>query len=160
MNYARCYVELVELLRARKVELGLSDEFIEAQCLMAAGSCTKYLGRAPVKNLTASKLGDVMAVLACRLRLEPDPEQEVRMRPRWERRDNSRVHPSNRRISQAVMEIARPLVLEAMRSAGGRKRAACLLSKQRAAIARKAARTRWRLAKLRARSAKLGENAK
>jgi hypothetical protein len=144
-SVARDYVELVDLLRARKDELGLSNEFLEAQCLMAAGSCTKYLGRAPIKNLTGSKLGDILAVLACQLRLEPDPDQEERMQGRWERRDAGKVHAPKRRVSKARFEVARPLVHEAMARAGGEARARMLTSTQRSESARTAALARWRL---------------
>jgi hypothetical protein len=142
---ARDYVELVDLLRERKAELGLSDAFVEEQCLMGAGSYTKYLGRAPIKNLTGSKLGDILAVLGCRLRLEPDPDQEERMRARWERRDAGKVHAPRRRVSKALMEVARPLVLEAMARAGGEARARKLTGTQRSEAARTAALARWRL---------------
>jgi hypothetical protein len=143
-NIARCYVELVDLLRERKAELGLSDEFLEAQCLMAAGSATKYLGRCPVKTISG-KLGDFLEVLALQIRVEPNPEAEARMRSRWEGRDAGKVHPPKRRVSKALMEVARPLVISAMAKAGNEAKMRMLRPEHRTEIARKAANARWRL---------------
>jgi hypothetical protein len=156
---ARDYVELVDRLRERKAELGLSDAFVEEQLLLGAGGFTKYLGRCPTKTING-KLGDFLEVLGLQLRVEPNPEAEARMRSRWEQRDNSRVHPSRRRVSQAVMEIARPLVLEAMSKAANEARTRMLPGKQRAAIARKAARAKWRIHRAAARARAIAEGAR
>lgn len=149
----RCYEDLVDYIRARKDDLGLSNAFVDEFCGMTPGYCDKLLGPSGTKGLSRFTLDYFFAALAFELVPRPNAEQEAMMRPRWEGREKSQVRVP-RRVSKAIMERARPMLLAILAKSGGLKRAACLPGKRRSEIARKAARVRWRMAKARARAMK------
>jgi len=136
--------DLVEVLRARKDELGLSNEFIEEALLMTSGGADKILGPTRQKGLSWPVAFDMVELFGGKLVFQIDPATEARMRQRWERRDPAKVHPSTR-VSRAILARAAPLLFAALGRAGGTKRARSLTAKQRKEIARAAALSRWRL---------------
>jgi hypothetical protein len=85
----RCHDDLVDYIRARKEELGLSNEFIEEKCLMTKGHCGKLIGPSREKNLSKFPMDYFFSLLAFQLVPQPDPEQEARMHGKWERRSES-----------------------------------------------------------------------
>jgi hypothetical protein len=136
--------ELVEVLRARKAELGLSNAFIEQALHMTDGGCDKILGPSRTKGMSVYVMFDLVELLGGRLVFQVDPATEARMRNRWERRAEGQAHGRGR-ISRALMERAKPLLFAALGKAGGINRARSLTAKQRREIARTAALSRWRL---------------
>jgi hypothetical protein len=138
----RCSDDMVEALRARKEQLGLSNAAIEEQLLMAAGTCDKYLGPTRSASLTWRVTEDVMTLFGVELVMRVNPELEAKMLERLERRDERAVR-SPKRISAKLLELAQPIIQQKLGRAGGLKRAACLPAKQRSRIARAAAISRW-----------------
>jgi hypothetical protein len=136
--------DLVEVLRSRKDELGLSNSYIEAALHMAEHGCDKILGPSQVKGLSWPVAFDLAELLGGKLVFQVDSAIEARMRERWEKRDNGKVHPP-KRVSKTILARAAPLLFAALGRAGGTKRARCMPAKQRQEIARKAALSRWRI---------------
>jgi hypothetical protein len=135
--------DLIEALRSRKDELGLSNAFMEDQLQMADGHCDKVLGPTQRKGMSIPVMLDIVELLGAALVIKIDAETEARMQERWERRDAGKVHPP-RRLSERLMEIARSQLMRQLGKSGGVKRAKSLPAKQRARIARAAALARWR----------------
>jgi hypothetical protein len=148
--------ELIELLRARKADLGLSNAFIEEQMQMAAGGADKVLGPSGTKGMSVHVVFDLVDLMGGRLVFQVDADTEARMRDRWERRAESQVRAPVR-ISKAIMERAKPLLFAALGKAGGINRAKCLTAKQRREIARTAALSRWRLHRAAAKASAIAE---
>jgi hypothetical protein len=136
--------DLVDALAARKSELGLSNSFIEHALLMGEHGLDKLIGPTRRKNLTVTVAHDLAELMGCRLILQVDPELEAKMRARWELRDNRKVHPS-RRVSQTILERAKPIFHQTLAASGAEARNRVLSSEQRKEIARTAAHSRWRL---------------
>jgi hypothetical protein len=136
--------DLVDALAARKTELGLSNSLIEHALLMGEHGLDKLVGPSRTKNLTVLVAHDLAELMGCRIVLQPDPELEAKVRARWEQRDNRKVHPP-RRVSQAILERARPVFFQQLSRLGNEARKAKLPREARASIARAAARSRWRL---------------
>ncbi len=98
--------DLVEAFRARKTQLGISNETVEAQLLLAPGMADKYLGPSRAKKLAADLLGDLMTLLGVELVMRVNPEiDEARMRDRCVPRDEHAVRQQSR-LSRRLMEIA------------------------------------------------------
>jgi hypothetical protein len=136
--------ELIEGLRAAKEMRNLSDRWLDECGDFTTGHINKILGPRREKGLSPFVLQMLLSMLAVKLVLVPDPDQEIRMRERWEGRDNSNVRPEPSRISQKLVERAKPLVLKENGSIGGKVRAHLLSPKQRSEIARKGGRARQR----------------
>jgi hypothetical protein len=154
-----CRDDLVEALRNRKAEIGLSNAFIETALHMTDGGCDKILGPAMIKGLTLPVAFDLLELFGCRLKVEVDPELEARMRDRYERRDERRVRPQ-KRISKALMERVKPLLFAELGRAGGKARAANIAATLASKIGRKAGRARMRRLTKEQRSALAGLAAK
>jgi|SRR5215472_7448692 len=152
LGLARDHDSLVDLLRARKEELGLSNEFVDEACL-TPGWCQKLLGPSRVKTLGRQSLDGLLISLGCALVLVEDLEHVRLMEAQWERRQAIKVHQPRRRISDEAMRRISPMILGERARLGGLVRAQLLTSKQLSEIASKAARARWRKARA-ARAAK------
>jgi hypothetical protein len=139
-----CRDDLIEALRARKTEVGLSNNFIEHALHMAAGGLDKVLGPSQVKGLSLPVALDLLELLGCRLRIEVDPELEAKMAERYERRSECSVR-AHRRVGRALMERMKPMVAAELGRAGGLRRVANQTASQRSESARRAALSRWRL---------------
>lgn len=107
------YHGLLDLLRQRKAELGLSDAALENLCLMAKGQISKYLGPAQEKAPNAFLLMTVVDALGLSGTLYADPTKVAALSGAWGRegrRDDARVRP-NGRVSKAMVKRVRPMVL-------------------------------------------------
>jgi hypothetical protein len=136
--------DLVEVLRARKAQLGLSNAFIDHALHMADGGADKVLGPTQAKGLTLLVAFDLIELLGGQLVFQVNPELEAKMQERWERREEKKVHPT-RRVSKSIIARAAPVIHRLLGAAGGHARARCLPAKQRKEIARTAANSRWRI---------------
>jgi hypothetical protein len=105
----RCSDDMVEALRARKEQLGLSNAALEEQVLMAAGTCDKYLGPSRSANLTWRVTEDVMTLFGVELVMRVNPDLEAKMLERLERRDERAVRRP-KRISAKLLELAQPII--------------------------------------------------
>jgi hypothetical protein len=144
MEPIRSHDELVDFIYARKNELGLSNAFVEQACNMTAGHCDKLLGPSREKNLSKFTLDYFFTLLAFELVPRPDPEQEARMLPKWEKREECQVRTGPRAVSKKLLELTRPIVQRAFGKLGNEARNRVLAREQRSEIARVAAETRWR----------------
>jgi hypothetical protein len=134
--------DLIEALRSRKDELGLSNGFVEGQLLMADGHCDKLLGPSQCKGMSIPVLLDMIELFGAQLVIKIDAETEAKMRERWERRDAGKVHPP-RRLSAHLMRVARAQLYLGLSQLGNNARKAKLPPEARSRIARAAAISRW-----------------
>jgi hypothetical protein len=144
LGTARDHDSLVELLRARKEELGLSNEFVDDIGGLAVGHAAKILGPARVKTLGRFSLDVLLEVLACSLVLVADPAKLRRTETRYEGRDQGKVHAPKDRIAKGMIDRVKPVLFSELGRRGADERNRCLAAKHRSRIARKAARARWR----------------
>jgi hypothetical protein len=87
--------ELVQLVRDRRDELGITHETIDHIAGCAAGYTSKLLAPEPMKNFGPMSLRTVLGALAlgiARVEIVEDPEAAARVRGRWK--------PRRRRHSQ------------------------------------------------------------
>lgn len=137
----RTYDDLVEVFRARKAELGLSNKTCDGLLNRGDGYTDHHIG-------TADKgIGPVAFILFCELfALEfvprPNLEAAKRMADQWERRNNSALRINAHSISKRVIERVKPILYaeKALQLENGRKK---IPQNIRRRIARRAARIRW-----------------
>jgi hypothetical protein len=98
--------ELVAVLRQRKAALQLSDALCDELAGMASGHTGKILGPAPVKRIGGVTLGPLLGALGLKLLVVVDVGAAKRMASRWQRRNETTVHPAMLTIRQA-----RPVIL-------------------------------------------------
>jgi hypothetical protein len=92
--------ELVDLIRRRRDELGITHETIDHLTGWASGYASKLLSPEPLKGLGEKSLALVLDALAlgiARLEFVEDPELAARMRPRWVKRRRRRMRPRRTR---------------------------------------------------------------
>lgn len=111
--------DLLTAVRARKEQLGLSNENLEELAGFCAGAVGKYLGPARVKSPTISSLELLFGALGVGVVLVEDAEAAKRMAHRWDRRNADRVR-DNGRVAKSAIARTRPAVLADL----GRKAAA------------------------------------
>jgi hypothetical protein len=150
--------DLVEVLRARKTELGLSNAFVEAQLQMTDGGCDKVLGPTRAMGFSIAVMFDMVELFGGRLVFEVDAETEARMRDRWERREERNVREP-RRVSKAILERARPAFYRQLSRLGNEARKKMLPPEARKRIARAAAISRWRRHRAAVKAASISEGA-
>lgn len=135
------YPALIEALRARKDELGLSNETVDDLAGFTAGHADKLLGPTQRKSLGPLSLGLLLRVLAVKIVLVEDTEAAAAMDRRWDQRKRAPVE--SWRASTTLKNRIKPVVLSEM----GKEMRAHQLTKQkpstRRRIARNAARARW-----------------
>jgi hypothetical protein len=81
--------ELVAAVRARRDELNISHESIDALAGLAGGHFSKLVCDPPIKGFGELSLKSVLGALALRIvvvRIEEDPDQRARMAKRWIKR--------------------------------------------------------------------------
>ena len=134
---------LIEALRARKNELELANSAVDELGGLCAGHADKVLGPSRTKGLTAMTLDTLLGVLALKLVVIEDPEAAARMVDRWGIRSKAHVRANAHRVSKKVLESARPVIFRELsaKATEGRK---AIPAEKRSAIARQAARARWK----------------
>jgi hypothetical protein len=80
------YDGLIEALRERAAEVGLSYAMIDCLSEFSEGSTGKYLSDARVRHLSVASLLKITETLGIRSLLYVDPELTARMQPMWEKR--------------------------------------------------------------------------
>ena len=149
----RSMPELVAALRARRDELQLTHETIDAIANWPAGYAGKLLAPEPIKNLGWMSLGLALDTLGIALVVVENEEQIKRVEKRWTRRER----PKNAPLLAAALsieEIAREEFRQHMRqlgskggkmggSKGGKRRLRTMKKRERQRIASHAARARW-----------------
>lgn len=117
---ADCYDALIEAFRARKALLGLSDATVDKLGGISEGSTGYLLGPSRTKSLSPMTLDVLLATLALKLHVVEDIEATKVMQGKWEERVQSHVRENSNRVSQKIIERAKPLVLKDFAKAGGK----------------------------------------
>lgn len=139
-----CHDDLIEAFRAIKDILGLSNTFCDDLIDVTAGHTDKVLGPTRAKGLSQFMFDNFCALFAVQFEMKVNVEAAKRMQPRWEGRENGRIHVDSSRVSKRMMERAKPQVLKGFAQQGVAARLTMLTGEHRSKIARKAARARWR----------------
>lgn len=142
LGIAKCHDDVVDLWRARKDELGLSDAFFDELSGLAVGQGAKIMGPSRVKSFGKLVFDIFNQTLAVKFVMVEDVEAAMAMEGRWQRRMDKfirRTHP----VSASVVARAKPAIYAALSRAGveGRKK---MHPAKRAEIARKAGRASGR----------------
>jgi hypothetical protein len=136
--------DLVEVLRARKAQIGLSNAYVEHALHMGAGGCDKPLGPSRTKSLSLLVAFDLVELFGGRLVFQIDAALEARMRNRWERRSERNVR-QGKRVSRKIMALAQQVFFKRLSKLGNDARKVKLPPEVRSDIARAAATSRWRI---------------
>ncbi len=139
------YDQLIELLRDRIAELGLSFRIVEELAQMGVVSVAKYLSDLRIKRLTVESLMRLASVIGVRPVLVVDEKLLRKMRPFYENRDRVKAHPHRRApIGDVTMRRMKPVVLAELGRLGARARNEALAPEVRSQLSRQAALARWR----------------
>jgi hypothetical protein len=122
LGQATSHDQLVDLLRARQVELKLANDLVDHIALLTAGHTDKLLGPSRQRGLSQVTLDALLSCLALKLIVTQDDEQAARMRSRWEGRDQKQVRLSTTRIAKATLRHATSHVVRALGRKGGQAR--------------------------------------
>src|SRR6266704_689853 len=122
---ARQYQDITEVFRARRIELGLSYEFIDLAGGLAKGHTEAMLGPSAKKGWGQSTFHFLCEILAVQFHAFPDIEAAQRMVDVWEGRRMAQVS-ENSRISAKLIEKAKPHVFKASGALGAAARNAML----------------------------------
>jgi hypothetical protein len=151
------YQSFVALLRARKEVLGLSDLALDELAGLTSGHVGKLLGPSQVRGIGPLTFGILLDALGLSGTLYVDPAKVASL-GKIEQRKASHVRSEHRVGKTAIRRVMRELGRKSMSmltdgqrallaSKGERSCAAKLSPAKRKAIARKAARARWRKAR-------------
>jgi hypothetical protein len=135
---------LIERLRERAAELGLSNRTLDELGGFPDGYAGKLLCATRMKQLTVSSLLTLSSVLAVKAVLVADDEQRRRMEPRWETRDGAKVHSRRQpRLGTTTLKRILPAAASEMGRRGGKARMAALTPEERRLMGRRGALKRW-----------------
>jgi hypothetical protein len=139
------YDGLIEALRERAASMGLSYATVDCLCEFAEGGTGKYLSDARARQLTVAPLLKIAEVLAIKGLFVEDAELLRRMKPFYEKRDELKAH-ARRRAPLGAVTLRRvlPAAAAEMGKRGAIARNSRLAPEVRSALARAAARARWR----------------
>lgn len=141
----RTAAELLDLLRARQVDIGLTNESFERICDLAAGGANKYLGPTHEKWPGILMVSMFMDALGVSGSLWIDAAKVAKVEAAWRdegKRKDRYVRPSER-ISKVALKRARPLVVREMGSRGGSSTWAKVPKAARREAMRRLIRRRW-----------------
>jgi hypothetical protein len=140
----RDFAELADALAALKTFRGLSNEEVEHLSGLTQGAVDKMLGPQRVKGVGKNSLPWLLAALAGRLVLIRDFQQEQIMRSRWQRRNSAKVRINAQPLSISIVERAKPKIFSEYARRSALARLTKIPPAKRSAIARRAAKARWR----------------
>jgi hypothetical protein len=139
------YDGLIEALRERAASIGLSYAMVDSLCAFAEGQSGKYLSDARARQLTVAPLLKIAEVLAIKGVFVEDTELLQRMKPFYEKRDELKAHARRRApLGPVTLRRVLPAAAAEMGKRGAVARNIRLAPEVRRALARAAARARWR----------------
>jgi hypothetical protein len=141
----RAYPEFTAALRAWIAELGTTYESVNELAGLQDGYLAKLIASTPIRSFSRVSLGNTLGALGVKLLLVVDDERLAAMRPRYtvSKRHASSGMPAVK--PPAKSRVHTPLAGNpALAAFYAYRRAAILPQWRRKAIARKAARIRWR----------------
>lgn len=136
--------DLADGFRAMQNALGLSNAWLDDAGGFGDEQISKYLGPSRAKQIGPWTFQMLCSLLAVEWRAHVDVDRARIMALQWEARKPQYVQPLARAPSKAIMERATPHVLTASGKHANAVRNRILTPEHRTAIARKAARARWR----------------
>jgi hypothetical protein len=137
--------ELVEHLRARAGQIGLSYNVLDQITGLGEGSVGKYLAPVRARSLTITSMLRIATALGVKPVLVVDPALVAEVSPMWERRNEQKVHrPSHyaKRLGPVTIARVLPQIAAELGRRGGIRRRE-LPAEKRRAFARAAALARW-----------------
>lgn len=144
----RDYHQMIEILRARKGALQLTDRWFDDYSGLARGHIGKLFGDARVKHFGPESFPVVAACLAIKFVVVVDPDQAAVMAGRWEGRLRPEM-PMPARASMRAIERFKPIIIgennKRLAPLGAAARNRKLTPKQRKKLAKRAARIRWQI---------------
>lgn len=154
----REYLELIDALRARAMDLNVSRQEIDALSGLQPGYTSKLLGPVPIKKLGLGSLGPMLQALGLALAVVEDGDTSARYTARMPNRKHRM--PAFGEHDLITYRKTRRALRKAARL-GAKMRNEKLSGKKRSKLAKRAARVRWarkrkaeRRARLAARAAK------
>jgi hypothetical protein len=137
------YDALIDRLRDRVAEIGLSNRLLDELTGLGEGSTQKYLSGLHIKHLSVVSLFRIASVLGVKSVMIVDPMLVRKMKPLWEERDAKRVRPPGaKRLGPKTVRRMVSLIAAEMGRRGG-SAARSWPAEQRRERARRAAAARW-----------------
>lgn len=139
---ADSYAGLLDLLRKRSAEIGMTRLELDDAAGLTNGHASKLLSSIPIKGFGPQTLGPVLTALGCRITLEVDEEMLARITKRIAPLAKSRIDasetmlPKRKRNRRGFRGTDAANVMNA-------RRYLVVPEAKRKAIARRAARSRW-----------------
>jgi hypothetical protein len=134
--------QLLEAIRRRIQELGLSYEVVNDLAGLQENYLTKVISNPPPKRMSPFTQFLILQALGLRIKQEEDPELIEKLRGRWTKRKLTKTKKILPADSMHKMEI--PIdTLRRRARAGGYARARCVSSERLSEIGRAAAMARW-----------------
>jgi hypothetical protein len=136
--------DLVEAMRAAKEMRNLSFKTLDDLGGFTQGHMERVIGPRREKGMSTIVFQTMLSMLAVKLVMVPDPEQEAQMLERWEGRNASNVRLEKGRVSKSLLERAKPHVLKDLARAAGKASGAMRTGSHGSEIMRKVAKRGWR----------------
>jgi hypothetical protein len=138
------YDGLVEALRRRAADVGLTFAVIDELSNLGESATAKYLSDLRVKNLALRSFFAISGALGVRAIFIEDDRLLAQIRPHWGSRCAERVHARPRvRLGATTLKRVRPAVLAELGRKGAAARNAALWPEVRRKLAQAAAKARW-----------------
>jgi hypothetical protein len=137
------YDALIDRLRQRVAEIGLSQRVLDELTGLGDGGTQKYLTDVRIKHLSVVSLFRIASVLGVKSVMIVDPMLVRKMKPLWEERDAKRVHPKNaKRLGPKTVRRMMSIIAVEMGRRGGCA-ARSWPAERRRERAQRAAAARW-----------------
>lgn len=138
----RCYDDLIDAMRARVAEIGITMEMLDELTGLQSGYCAKLLGPARIKTLGVLSFNLLMEAMALQFEPQTDMAKARELEARWEGRERpAAIQPA--KASKKALQRFRPIILQehfkAIAHLGAKARSAGMTPRQRKGMARKAA---------------------
>jgi hypothetical protein len=151
IGIAKSYAELIDALKQRTAELGVTMETVDHVAGLPLRYCSKLLAPVPVRSIGATSLGPLLGALGLRIAVIVDEEQFERIRNRLTprkapplRKSSDAFSPMNSALRRTHPNCRPQLVGNSEWSKVMNARRQILMSvKARRDSARHAARARW-----------------
>ena len=137
----RSYNDLLDVLVARKNELGLSNETLEEIAGVTRGHVDKVFGPSREKRMGWFLFGLILPSLALKLLAVVDEPQAKLMHARWERRNTKQIRVRSHEVNRMLLDHAK---LEVFSEMGRRSAQMRTVRMDMEASVRRAAKARWR----------------
>lgn len=141
----RRHQDVTEVFRLMKERLGLTNEFCDDVGGLTKGHTDKILGPTESKAWGRTTFDLFCEMFAIEFHVHVDLDAAKRMHDLWEKRRRPAAYSENNRISQKLIDKAKPLVLSHRAKEMNAARNCKLPSELRSKIARKAGKKRMRL---------------